>query len=56
VIARAVAVNAGRDRAAVELEGPGLCETPPAPDLEGLRSLWAAVGASGLVQVAEQYR
>jgi len=32
-----------------------LAETPPAPDLERLRSLWREVAASGLVQVAEQY-
>ena len=40
---------------AVELEVPILCETPPAPDLKGLNELWAQVGTSGLVQVAEQY-
>ena len=32
-----------------------LAETPPAPQADGLRDLWARVGASGLVEVAEQY-
>ena len=32
-----------------------LAETPPAPDADGLRSLWKAVGSSRRVQVAEQY-
>ncbi len=40
---------------AVDRGLPVLAETPPAPDLDSLRTLWAAVGNSGLVQVAEQY-
>ena len=32
-----------------------LAETPPAPDADGLRALWARVGGREMVQVAEQY-
>jgi hypothetical protein len=43
-------------RAVAHHRMPVLAETPPAPDLDGLRSLWSDVGGTGLVQVAEQYR
>jgi predicted dehydrogenase len=39
----------------VERGVPVLTETPPAPDVDGLRELWHRAGASRLVQVAEQY-
>lgn len=41
--------------AAVRRGVPVLAETPPAPDVAAMRALWAEVGGSGLVQVAEQY-
>jgi predicted dehydrogenase len=55
VTAVPAAANAEFLVAAVGLGAPVLSETPPAPDVAGLRRLWAQVGASGLVQVAEQY-
>jgi predicted dehydrogenase len=49
------AVNPALVEQAVDRGVPVLSETPPAPDLAALRSLWDAVGRSGLVQIAEQY-
>lgn len=48
-------VNPGMVEAVVGMGLPVLSETPPAPDLNGLRALWSRVGASGRVQIAEQY-
>ncbi|RYV51606.1 Gfo/Idh/MocA family protein [Pengzhenrongella frigida] len=53
VVAVPWAVSPGVIRELVAWDVPVLAETPPAPDLAGLRALWADVGQSGLVQVAE---
>ncbi len=55
LVATPWSVTPGFIAAAVDRGLPVLAETPPAPDLAGLRALWSAVGGSGLVQVAEQY-
>ena len=41
------AANPGVVEAAVRRGQPVLAETPPAPDADGLRALWASVGDSG---------
>lgn len=48
-------VNPGLVEALCERGMPVLSETPPAPDLAGLRRLWEQVGKAEQVQVAEQY-
>ena len=48
-------VNVGVMIECVAAGVPVLSETPPAGDAADLRRLWNTVGASGLVQVAEQY-
>lgn len=53
VVAVPWSVTPGVVRELVAAGVPVLAETPPAPDVEGLRALWADVGGSGLVQVAE---
>ena|GEM_PF-55989 len=55
VVAVPWAVTPTLIRQLVSVGMPVLAETPPAPDADGLRSLWSDVGASALVQVAEQY-
>lgn len=55
IVAVPWAVTPEATRELVTMGIPVLAETPPAPDGEGMRELWRDVGASGLVQVAEQY-
>jgi len=47
--------NPGTVTALVEAGMRVLSETPPAPDIDGLRALWSSVGRLDQVQVAEQY-
>ena len=49
------AANPGVIGALVDTGTPVLTETPPAPDRDALRALWAHLGHRNLVQVAEQY-
>jgi len=49
------AANPGVVTDLVESGTPVLTETPPAPDLDALRAVWARIGKQQLVQVAEQY-
>lgn len=49
------AANAEATAGLVERGARVLAETPPAIDVDGLRSLWARIGRADAVQVAEQY-
>ncbi len=55
VIAVPPEANAAMVRAARDAGTKALIETPPAADVEGLRSMWREFGADDMVQVAEQY-